>query len=79
LQNLYTGEYNIDFGDGSGTHKVAPGAENVYVELAPGTFKPGLSLPGGGAANVDLNLGADQSWVILVDEKAQVRVGQIYP
>jgi len=79
LQNLYNGEYNIDFGDGSGGIVVAPGAENFYKELQPGVYNPGLSLPGGGAANVDLNLGPNQSWVILVDESAQVRVGQIYP
>jgi len=79
LQNKFRGEYNIDFGDGNGSIKVPIGNDNFYREFAPGSYKPGLSLPGGGAANVDLNLAADQSWVILVDEQAQVRVGQIYP
>jgi len=79
LQNKFRGEYNIDFGDGGGSIKVPIGNDNFYREFAPGSYKPGLSLPGGGAANVDLNLAADQSWVILVDEQAQVRVGQIYP
>jgi len=79
LQNMYTDEYNIDFGDGSGIQKVAPSVKDLYVELAPGAYKPGLSLPGGAGLNLDLNLAADQSWIILVTEGRQVGAVQVYP
>jgi hypothetical protein len=79
LQNFYSNEYNIDFGDGSGSIQVPPGAENFFHDIAPGKYNPGLSLPGGGATNVEFEIAPDQSWLIIVTEDLGVKWGQVYP
>ncbi len=79
LQNFYSSEYNIDFGDGSGSIQVSPGAEDFYHDLPPGKYNPGLSLPGGGATNVEFEIAADEAWLILVTEDLGVRWGKVYP
>ncbi len=79
LFNEYSAEYNIDFGDGSGSIQVPPGAENFFHDLAPGSYNPGLSLPGAGAANVQFDIQAGQSYGILVDGESRVSSGQLYP
>lgn len=79
LQNQYGNEYNIDFGDGSGSIQVMPGAQNFYHDVPPGKYRPGLSLPGGGALNVEFEIQADQAYLILVTGDATVKYGQVYP
>lgn len=79
LQNRYGSEYNIDFGDGSGSIAVMPGAQNFYHDVAPGKYNPGLSLPGGGATNVEFEIQANEAWLILVTEDLGVRWGKVYP
>ncbi len=79
LENRYSSEYNIDFGDGSGSIHVPPGAQNFFHDLPPGSYNPGLSLPGGGATNVQFEIAANQAWIIIVTEELQVRGGQVYP
>lgn len=79
LQNKYPNEYNIDFGDGSGSIKVLPNAQNFYHDVPPGKYNPGLSLPGGGAANVEFEIKGDEAYVILVDENSRVKMGKVYP
>lgn len=79
LQNFYGSEYNIDFGDGSGSIAVLPNAQNFFHDVAPGKYNPGLSLPGGGATNVEFEIQANQSYVIIVTEDLGVRWGQVYP
>ncbi|GAB4422980.1 MAG: hypothetical protein Kow0031_01240 [Anaerolineae bacterium] len=79
LQNEYGNEYNVDFGDGSGSIQVPPGAQNFFHDVAPGKYRPGLSLPGGGATNVEFDIQADQAYVILVTADLGVRWGQVYP
>jgi hypothetical protein len=79
MQNFYTNEYNIDFGDGSGSLVVPPRVENFYHDLAPGNYNPGLSLPAGGATNVEFNIAVDEAWLIVVDEDLSVNWGKVYP
>jgi hypothetical protein len=79
LQNEYGSEYNIDFGDGSGSIVVMPGAQNFYHDVSPGKYNPGLSLPGGGATNVEFDIQPNQAYVILVTGDLGVRWGQVYP
>jgi len=79
LVNSFSHEFNIDFGDGAGSIQVPPGTEEQYHDIAPGSYRPGLSVAGGNAINIEIQLGADQSWVILVDEGGSVRMGQVYP
>jgi len=79
LVNRYGSEYNIDFGDGSGSIAVLPGVENFYHDVAPGSYNPGLSLPGGGATNVQFEIKADEAWIIIVTEELGVRGGKVYP
>ncbi len=79
LVNEYANEFNIDFGDGSGSIQVPPGADNFYHDVAPGSYNPGLSLPGAGAANVQFDIQANQSWIIIVTADAGIRSGQVYP
>ncbi|MCB0177166.1 MAG: hypothetical protein KDI62_02975 [Anaerolineae bacterium] len=79
LQNFYTNEYNIDFGDGQGSLQVMPGAVDSYHDLSPGRYNPGLSLPGGGASNVQFEIGPNQAWLIVVDKNAKVSQKQVYP
>lgn len=79
LQNEYSNEYNIDFGDGAGSIQVMPGAQNFFHDVPPGKYRPGLSLPGAGAANVEFEILADQAYVILVTADSGVRWGQVYP
>jgi len=79
LVNSFSHEFNIDFGDGAGLIQVPPGTEDQYHDIAPGSYRPGLSVAGGNAINIEIQLGADQSWVVLVDEGGSVRTGQVYP
>lgn len=79
MQNLYGSEYNIDFGDGTGSKAVLPGAQNFYHDVAPGKYNPGLSLPGGGATNVQFEIKAGEAWLIIVTEDLSVRWGKVYP
>ena len=79
LQNEYGSEYNIDFGDGSGSIQVPPGAQNFYHDVSPGNYRPGLSMPGGGAANIEFNIAADQAYLIVVTPDLGIRSGQVYP
>ncbi|MDM8528878.1 hypothetical protein QUF58_11815 [Anaerolineales bacterium HSG24] len=79
FQNLYTGEFNVDLGDGSGAIIVPPAAENLFRDVAPGSFTPGLSLPGGGATNLQFEVAANTSWVIILLEDGRVGAIQIYP
>lgn len=79
LQNFYSNEYNIDFGDGQGSIQVMPGVDNFYHDLSPGKYNPGLSLPGRSAMNVEFEIQADQSWLIIVDADLGVKWGQVYP
>jgi hypothetical protein len=79
LQNNYSSEYNIDFGDGSGSIAVLPGAENFYHDLPAGKYNPGLSLPAAGATNVQLEIAAGEAWLIVVTEDLSVNWGQVFP
>jgi len=79
LVNSFSHEFNIDFGDGAGSIQVPSGTEEQYHDIAPGSYRPGLSIAGGNAINIEIQIGADQSWVILVDEGGSVRTGQVYP
>lgn len=79
LQNEYANEYNIDFGDGAGSIKVLPGAQNFYHDVPPGKYNPGLSLPGAGAANVQFEIQANQAYLIIVTADAGIKSGQVYP
>lgn len=79
MQNQYGNEYNIDFGDGSGSIAVMPGAQNFYRDVAPGKYRPGLSLPGGGATNVEFEIQANEAYLILVTQDLSVRWGKVYP
>ncbi len=79
LQNEYGSEYNIDFGDGSGSIQVPPNAQNFFHDVSPGKYRPGLSLPGGGATNVEFEIQSDQAYVILVTADLGVKWGQVYP
>lgn len=79
LQNDYTNEYNIDFGDGQGSLQVMPGVIDFYHDLPPGHYNPGLSLPGGGALNIQFEIGPHQAWLIVVDKNANVSQKQVYP
>ncbi len=79
MQNEYGNEYNIDFGDGAGSIHVMPNAQSFYHDLPPGKYRPGLSLPGKGALNIEFEIAADQAWLIIVTGDARVRSGQVYP
>jgi hypothetical protein len=79
LQNEFSNEYNIDFGDGAGSIKVLPGTQDFYHDITPGKYQPGLSLPGGGATNIELEIGPDQAWVIVLTSNLHIRWGQVYP
>lgn len=79
MQNFYGSEYNIDFGDGSGSIAVMPGVQNFYHDVAPGHYNPGLSLPGGGATNVEFDIQANEAFLIIVTEDLGVRWGKVYP
>ncbi|MDM8518436.1 hypothetical protein QUF64_00200 [Anaerolineales bacterium HSG6] len=79
FQNLYTGEFNVDLGDGSGAIAVSPAVENMFRDVAPGSYNPGLSLPGGGATNLQFEVTANTSWVIILLEDGRVGAVQIYP
>ncbi|MCG3212018.1 MAG: hypothetical protein FOGNACKC_05665 [Anaerolineae bacterium] len=79
MQNEYGNEYNIDFGDGAGSIQVMPGAQNFYHDVPPGKYRPGLSLPGAGAANIEFEIQADQSYLIIVTNDARIKAGQVYP
>ncbi|MFC1975785.1 hypothetical protein ACFLXQ_05265 [Chloroflexota bacterium] len=79
LVNSFASEFNIDFGDGAGSIQVPSGTKEQYHDIAPGSYKPGLSIAGGNAVNVDISVGVDQSWVIMVDEGGSIRSGQVYP
>ena len=79
MQNFYGSEYNIDFGDGTGSKAVLPGAQNFYHDVAPGKYNPGLSLPGGGATNVEFEIKAGEAFLIIVTEDLGVRWGKVYP
>jgi hypothetical protein len=79
MQNFYGSEYNIDFGDGSGSIAVMPGVQNFYHDVAPGKYNPGLSLPGGGATNVEFEIQANEAFLIIVTEDLGVRWGKVYP
>lgn len=79
LENEYGNEYNIDFGDGAGSIQVPPNAQNFYHDVPPGKYRPGLSLPGGGATNVEFEIQADQAFLIRVTADSSVKGGQVYP
>jgi hypothetical protein len=79
MQNEYGSEYNVDFGDGSGSIAVMPGAQNFYHDVTPGKYNPGLSLPGGGATNVEFDIQPNQAYLILVTGDLGVKWGQVYP
>jgi hypothetical protein len=79
LQNEFSNEYNVDFGDGAGSIKVLPAAQGFYHDIAPGTYRPGLSLPGGNATNIELEIGPDQVWYILLTANLDIEGGQVYP
>jgi hypothetical protein len=51
----------------------------MFHDIAPGSYRPGLSVAGGNAVNIDIQIGADQSWVVLVNEGGSIRTGQVYP
>jgi hypothetical protein len=80
-QNLYTEEYVIDFGDGSGAMKVAPGTSEytLYRDFAPGKYNATVNLPGAPPTNFDVELGADTSWIVRVTEDLGVGTAQVYP
>lgn len=79
LQNFYFNEYNIDFGDGQGSLQVMPGVAGFYHDLPPGRYNPGLSLPGGGASNIQFEIRANQAWLIVLDKNAHISQKQVYP
>lgn len=75
LQNLFVEEVLLDIG---GTPiKAAPGALE-FADLDPGDYTYTISIPGG-AASGELPMGADQSFLIRVNEDGGVGSGQVYP
>jgi hypothetical protein len=80
-QNLYTEEYVIDFGDGSGTMTVPPGTSDYssYRDFAPGKYNATVNLPSNPATNFDVEFGTDTSWVVHVNEELGLSTTQIYP
>ena len=79
LQNQYTNEYTIDI-SGQAV-KVLPNtaAFDVYLDLNAGKHTFSISIPGEASGNGEIEVGANQSWVIILDENSNPLLGQIYP
>jgi hypothetical protein len=77
--NEFAEEVTIDIN--SQAHKIAPGTpeDGIYIDLDPGKYTYTLSIPGG-AANGEVELGADQTWGFGVrGDGAIYNAVQLYP
>ncbi len=75
LQNLFAQEVTFDL-NGKTVKVSANGLE--FVDVDPGKYKFTVSIPGG-AGNGEVEVGADQSFLVRVNETGGVGWGKVYP
>jgi hypothetical protein len=75
LSNQYGAEYQVDFGDGTGSHAVVYKSYNNTHYLNPGTYNLVLtSALGGPAVTETITVAAGESWSIFVDYNGSILI-----